>query len=148
MSTKHRVVFLSLLLLVAVVQLVVARQISQNRWKEIERTQLLAVRPLTEKETLQLFLYEQVGYDYKEYSIIKKVINCESEWKISAVGDSGLATGLCQYHTPTFNQFSKEYFQETGHELVIENPRHQIILTVWAFDKGYHNHWTCYKKIA
>lgn len=136
------------LIVLILVVIAILAVITQVCLAEVPTYERLQIRPLSEYEQLTHFLYEQVGYDYNKYILIKKVINCESEWKISAVGDSGLATGLCQYHTPTFNQFSKEYFQETGHELVIENPRHQIILTVWAFDKGYHNHWTCYKKIA
>ena len=143
MSTKHRVVFLLLLLLVAVVQLVVARQISQNRWKEIERTQLLAVRPLTEKETLQLYLYEQVGYDYKEYSIIKKVIQRESEWNPNAIGDSGLAKNIAQFHEGTFESFC----EKSGIDGDYESPYDQIRLMVWAFNNSLEHHWSAWKSL-
>ena len=141
MSTKHRVVFLLLLLLVAVVQLVVARQISQNRWNQIESYQLVA-RQLTEKEELQLYLYEQVGYDYKQYNLLRKVIQLESTWNTEAVGDSGLAYSLSQFHEQTFNWFS----ELSGIEGEYTNPYDQIRLMVWAFDNGYQYHWTTYKR--
>jgi soluble lytic murein transglycosylase-like protein len=133
--------FLVLVLLVALVQLIVVYQIRQGQYREIERSELVA-RQLTQKEELQLYLYKQVGYDYKQYNLLRKVIQLESTWNTEAVGDSGLAYSLSQFHEQTFNWFS----ELSGIEGEYTNPYDQIRLTVWAFDNGYQYHWTTYKR--
>jgi len=105
------------------------------------QTEQLTIRTLTEDERLKLYLYEQVKYDWVKFEEIKKVITCESEWKVDAVGDGGKAVSLCQYHLPTFEQFQKK----SGIEGDYYNPYTQIKLTVWAWDNGLQRHWTCYK---
>ena len=140
--------FLLLLSLVALVQLVVAYQISQNRWNQIESYQLVA-RPYTEKEELQLYLYEQVGYDYKQYDTIRKVIEGvpsrgvwgESNWDVDAVGDGGKAISVAQFHEQTFNEFS----QRSGIQGNYTDPYDQLKLMVWAFNNNLGRHWTVYR---
>jgi hypothetical protein len=133
---------------VALVQLIVVYQIRQGQYREIERSELVA-RQLTQKEELQLYLYEQVGYDYKQYDTIRKVIegvpqrgiHGESNWDVDAVGDGGLAISVSQFHEETFNWFS----ELSGIEGEYTNPFDQLKLMVWAFNNNLARHWTVYR---
>lgn len=68
----------------------------------------------------------------------------ESSWDPKAIGDSGKAYSLAQFHKPTFESFKKE---SQMYELSYENPKDQITLLVWAFNNRKQNHWTTYKKL-
>lgn len=73
--------------------------------------------------------------------ILNKVVNCESGYDPTIVGDHGLAYGPAQFHESTFDNFAKQY----GVELDYKNPEDQIELMAWAFKQGneYMNDWTC-----
>ncbi len=73
------------------------------------------------------------------------IANCESELKTTAIGDSGKAYGVYQFHKPTFQEFSKKFGDET---LNYHDTEDNIQLAIWALahNKGYH--WSCYRKIA
>lgn len=70
-----------------------------------------------------------------------RVMNCESGGSMNPPGsnDGGRAKGLYQYHQPTWDAFSKEF----GKQLDRNSAHDQVMLTAWAFSKGYDYHWTC-----
>lgn len=72
------------------------------------------------------------------------VAKCESELKTTAIGDSGKARGVYQFHKPTFDMLSKRM----GEKLNYKNTEDNIRLAMWAFstDRGFH--WSCYRKIT
>lgn len=70
-----------------------------------------------------------------------RVAECESNFRIDAVGDNGLARGLWQYHRPTFDLFGKQSGMEG---LDYYDWQDQTTLTVWAFRTGKAYHWSCY----
>ncbi len=84
----------------------------------------------------------------KEYNyptqLAKDIAYCESEYKPTALGDSGKAYGIYQFHKNTFNLFSKE----KGEVLDYYNTEDNIKLAIWALANDKENHWTCYKKVA
>jgi len=65
-----------------------------------------------------------------------KVIECESSWNTNAVGDSGLAFGLAQFHKPTFLAFCEGNYY---------NPFNQLKCFTQMMSKGLGRHWTCFK---
>jgi len=116
--------------------------------RQLVADKLINQRELSEKESLQLHLYNQVAYDYKKYREIRKVIegvpgvqHGESNWVVDAVGDSGLAYGVGQFHEKTFYGFAKE----AGVEGEWHNPYDQLTLMAWAWDNGKQNAWTVYR---
>lgn len=72
--------------------------------------------------------------------IIKRVVECESNFNPEAVGDQGKAYGVAQFWQKTFDSFKKEAGIE---DLEYKNWMHQIDLMFWAFSNGKQNHWTC-----
>ena len=77
------------------------------------------------------------------YEEMRRVMMCESNGKIDAVGDKDKAYGLFQFWENTFNLFAKDL----GEKLEWKNPEHQIKLASWAFSKGKQTHWTCWKNL-
>lgn len=70
---------------------------------------------------------------------LKKVIQCESSYKVEAVGDGGRARNLLQFHKPTFDLYSKKF----GEELDYNSGYDQIKLASWMWSKGLQYHWSC-----
>lgn len=72
-----------------------------------------------------------------------KLINCESKFKINALGDFSLekkkylATGILQFHEPTFVKYSKIY--DFGGEY--KDPKDQMILASWMIRDGLWRAW-------
>lgn len=75
--------------------------------------------------------------------LILNMIKCESKGNPQAIGDSGLAKGIMQYHTETFIRHSKEF----GEVLDINSQYDQIKLAVWAISTNKGNEWTSYRAI-
>lgn len=82
-------------------------------------------------------------------SIIEDVIECESGWqhidKYGNVirGDAG-EYGICQFMPDTWAHFN----EIRGTNLDILNEEHQLDMIDWAFEKGYQEHWTCYRNLT
>ncbi len=80
----------------------------------------------------------------KQYSVdtvlFKKVMFCESSNNPNAIGDSGLARNVMQFHRPTFNT----YANLMGEELDYNSYHDQIKLAAWMWSKGLQYHWSCY----
>jgi len=70
--------------------------------------------------------------------ILLSVAQCESGFKVDAVGDSGKAYGLFQFHKPTFDGFCRgDYY----------SAKDQIVCAGEMFANHQESHWTCYKKL-
>lgn len=82
------------------------------------------------------------------YEIPKKsyldTIDCESNWKITALGDGGKAYGLAQFHRPTFEMFK----QSRGLDVEYDSAKGQLELMAWAFANDLQHHWTCYGMVT
>ena len=76
-------------------------------------------------------------------SIVVKVIQCESGWNQSAIGLAG-EIGIAQFMPTTWIYFNKL----RGTNLDIHNGADQLDMIIWAFNAGYANHWTCYRKLT
>jgi hypothetical protein len=93
------------------------------------------------KESLVIlkgYLAEKIALYGGNFYELYKVIECESSWKYNAVGDSGEAFGLLQFHKPTFDKFCKGEYK---------NPFDQIDCVIEMFNKGLQRHWTCFKNL-
>lgn len=76
--------------------------------------------------------------------LLYETAKCESNFRENAVGDSGLAYGVFQFHERTFNSFR----QKAGMPyLEYHNPYDQTILASWAFKNGLSYHWTCFTRL-
>ena len=103
------------------------------------------LRPLTEKEILQLYLCEQVGYNVKDYNILKRIITCESQWDIMAYNSKSDDYGLFQ--------INKRYWENKAKELGLENYKddwkENIQLGVWIYKNSGLFNWnwskSCWK---
>jgi hypothetical protein len=110
-----------------------------------------AAKPLTTSE-LEIKLSEQpisAQIDYfadlygTDASVVKKVVQCESQGKVTARGDGNRAYGLLQYHKASFERHAKLF----GEELDYYSSYDQIKLGTWAISQGYGNEWTAYRAI-
>lgn len=72
------------------------------------------------------------------------VAKCESQLNPVAVGDSGKAYGVYQFHKPTFDMFSKMMREKLNYKSTEDN----IKVAVWALSNGLEDHWTCYEKVT
>ena len=92
-------------------------------------------------EGLLWFESQKFGLDYEKlYTLIQK----ESGWKETAVGDSGKAYGIAQFWRSTFYGYAKKYGMD---ELQYENPSDQILLMVRMIADGQAFNWTAARGI-
>lgn len=98
--------------------------------------------PIEQRSYEQQIVYyaELNGLDTK---VALAVARCESEFSNSAVGDSGRAKGIYQFHLETFNRHSKL----KGEQLDYTSAHDQIKLATWSIANGYGNEWTTYRAI-
>lgn len=97
----------------------------------------IPLKPLSVQQ--YIVKYAQV-YNVSEKQLLA-VSKCESSYNTNAIGDSGKARGIYQYHLPTFLAFEKEF----GEDLDYYSYHDQAKLTAYVFSKGekYKKHWTC-----
>ena len=98
MSKKLGIVLLSLALVAVLYPLAV----QQYLWERVNRYEeaRITLRPrLDEKAQYQWFLYREVGWNYKDFKTISRLIDCESNWKADAVSHTE-DRGLLQIHLP------------------------------------------------
>jgi len=110
-------------------------------------TQLIAQPPEIVKP-LELTRDGQIEYFSTLYganiNIVKKVIQCESNGKHSAVGDSGYSNGIFQFQKATFTRMAKIF----GEELNYTSEFDQLKLGIWAMSKPeLAREWTTYVAI-
>ena len=111
--------------------------------ERLNELQPAILREFDAEQKQKLWLFNEVGGNYRQFVLLREIVNLESSWKETAVGDNGKAWGLVQFHEPTFNQFK----QEAGMDyLEYENPYHQLTLLVWSFENGKEKHWTTYPR--
>ncbi len=77
-------------------------------------------------------------------NLFKKVMYCESSNNPKAIGDSGLARNVMQFHQATFNAYAKLM----GQELDYNSYHDQIKLATWMWSKNLQYHWTCFKLVS
>ena len=110
----------------------------KERYREQEFTAKRSISIQATKEELQDYLAFKTA-NTGLYEEMCNVIQCESSWKPNAVGDSGLAFGILQYHRPTFDNFCKgDYY----------NPYDQIDCAISMFQNNLKNHWSCYRQLV
>lgn len=84
----------------------------------------------------------------KEYDVsvpvALAVARCESQFGKLPDGDGGKAKGLWQYWDDTWHRHYKEFYKETGIELIKGNQKDDTQLAMWAFSKGKATEWTTY----
>lgn len=78
-------------------------------------------------------------------SIPIRVVDCESDFVIGAVGDNGAALGLPQFHKETFYRMKRLSGEEKMYEYGDE--RTGLRMLVWAISEGHGNEWTCYRSL-
>lgn len=102
---------------------------------------------IKESKISELSIDEQIDHYATLYgvegSLIKKMVQCESEYKTTAIGDGGMARGLLQYHQGSFKRHAELF----GEELDYYSSHDQIKLGTWAVANGYGREWTSYRAI-
>ena len=85
-------------------------------------------------KTLVLGMVELAGFDP---IIADKVITCESNWKPSAIGDSGQSWGLWQIHQPAHNLGSASF-----------DPYLSTVYAIELLKKNGWQPWSCARKLS
>lgn len=81
------------------------------------------------------------GIDVK---LVKAVIDCESGFNNSNIGDNGLSRGILQFQKSTFMRMSSIY----GEKLNYDSQFDQLKLGIWALSKPeLAREWTSYRAI-
>jgi len=103
------------------------------------------LRPLTEKEILQLYLFEAVKYDVQKYNLLKRIITCESRWDIMAYNKKSGDYGLFQINEKWWDKKAKEL----GFENYKDDWKENIQLGIWIYENYGKKPWnwsrTCWK---
>lgn len=96
-------------------------------------------KPLTVQQTISKFASPNDKVE------LLSVAKCESNFNPKAIGDSGKAKNIFQYHEKTFDRFSLLL----GEELDYNSYYDQSKLTGWVWENrpDLKNHWTCYTKL-
>lgn len=82
---------------------------------------LIEIETVAEKYQLNIFRFTNL-------------IRCESTFNKTAIGDSGRAYGLLQFHKPTFEQYCQgDYY----------NYQDQLECGAYLISKGYARLWSC-----
>lgn len=112
-----------------------------------------AAKPLSTKELQipELPISMQIDYFANVYgvdsSLIKKVVQCESQGSQNAVGDSGRSKGIAQFQKPTWDALVDKYQEQYNEELDYASSHDQLKLLTFSVATGYGNRWTAYRAI-
>ena len=87
----------------------------------------------------------------KHYEVSPRFALCvalnESSYNPLAVGDfkngKPMAHGIYQFHLSTWKQFRREMGEDEVDQRF--NPNEAAKTAIWAFSKGYENHWSVVK---
>lgn len=71
-------------------------------------------------------------------AIMHKVVRCESNYSVFALGDSGQSKGLVQIHGPSWPQITEEEAY---------NPEFALDFLAHKLSQGQGGLWTCYRMI-
>jgi len=113
-----------------------------------DNTLISVVSPQTIKTRLQYDIIATKS-DFNEllasFGDKKDLISCliqnESSWNPQAIGDSGLAHGILQFHEPTFQHYC---VQKYGLENDIWNPEIQMLCCYNMLQEGLQMHWSTF----
>lgn len=97
------------------------------------------------RNDLEALLWEETQKWGVDYEKAWKLIQAESNWKESAVGDNGLAFGCLQFHKSTFETY-KVYYEGLS-LLQYKSCADQIRLAVRMIADGKGSNWSLYKRI-
>jgi soluble lytic murein transglycosylase-like protein len=97
-----------------------------------------------EKKTTEELINEYSEKYQVRADLVRCIIFNESGFRATAVGDSGKAVGLAQFHLGTWQSFRKQMGE--SQEDLRKDPEESIKTLVWALSQGYNNHWTPCKK--
>ena len=133
---------LGVILLIFLTFLVFMGDVDQDKTKLIRpefRVEVKAYEPKT--------IPEMIVYYSDKYKVNPMLTECilfhESGFRPQAVGDSGKAVGIAQFHYPTWKMFrNKMGLSEVD---LRTNPEESIRTLCWALSEGYANHWSPYK---
>lgn len=103
---------------------------------------------LTSKEGIKAYIAVEAPLQGVSPSSVEKVIECESQYVIDAVGDNSKALGIAQFHEETFYRMQRL----SGLDVSAKwgDVRAEIDILTWALhtrnDYGvlYANEWSCY----
>lgn len=126
---------------------------SEEPAERVEATPIIeSSKTITQKSTEEVVkdIIREKSEKYNlSYSMMSKVIFCESGFQADANHDGGRGKGVTGFHRSTFNGWLSKYQRETGQTLNYESAYDQIELMSWAFTKGeqYRDDWTSYNKL-
>lgn len=117
--------------------------------KQIQTTTVLADEVVAQAEPeIPLSPVEYADKYAAQYGIdanvFKKVMWCESSNNPYAIGDSGLARNVMQFHKSTFISYEKKL----GIDLNYDSYKDQIQLAAYMFSIGEQRQWTCYHRVT
>lgn len=108
----------------------------------------------------QFYLFNRMqeeGLSYWEYAKLKKLVYCESNWKINALNPNDVGSpsyGLFQWKEDSFKYYKNKYnlwddLEDSEVLNIIYFPEYQIPLTIKVIqeEKGWMNWKNCWEKI-
>lgn len=98
----------------------------------------LAVNPESHIELIKQKVDKYANLYNVKPSLMRSIINCESSYNPSAVGDNGTSFGLSQIHLPAHPDITKE--QAFNEDFAIE-------FMANALSKGQGKMWTCWQML-
>ena len=101
----------------------------------------IGLRELSEIEQQKLFLFNELGGNYREFSLLNKVINCESRWKTDAYNPKSKDYGLFQINQKSWDKKAKE--MNLNYK---ENWEDNMKLGVWIYKNSGIQNWNWSKK--
>lgn len=96
-------------------------------------------RPVTPEEDVLEYIDKVAKDKNLNASLMKNVIDCESEFNPRAVGDGGDSLGLVQINMPSHKYISPEQAY---------NPHFAIDFMADMWSKGHADAWTCYRQLT
>lgn len=106
---------------------------------------------LAELEITEQSYAKQINYFAKLYgadsSLVKRVIDNESDGKHNKCGDNGLSCGIGQIQKTTWIDLEQKYNEVFKEDLNYTSQFDQLKLTTWSIANGYGNRWTAYRCI-
>ena len=100
--------------------------------------------PTPEEIKVEETIDELILYYSDKFGVDADYIRCivwfESRNDAEAVGDSGKAVGLCQFHLGTFLGFRKQ--MGLSQEDLRRDKAESVKVLAWAIQKNYDHHWS------
>lgn len=91
---------------------------------------------LTTKGGIDLYINYKATEEGVSPAVVKKVIECESQYNVNALGDSGHSRGLVQIH----NKYHPEVSDEEAYDA-----QFAVDFLVQKLKEGRGKEWTCWR---